>query len=186
MRRELTRGGIFLCACVSAQHRDNWGGTPGHRSPLNPAPLPFKPTASTLGAHFVHMCVCVLRVDSMQPQVFMYVGLRAGHSVCCADARLSWLPLHSRLCGNGIVRLCVRDGSGKSSGSFSCAINDSGPTDNLRAAEKLSPFLESVCVCVLLIFCCLFHLYITKKAFLKFCLSSNTSPHSNHKLPLEC
>lgn len=97
MRRELTRGGIFLCACVSAQHRDNWGGTPGHWSPLNPTPLPFKPTASTLGAHFVHMCVCVCIACGLNTATGFYVCRFKGRPFClCADARLSWLPLHSQ------------------------------------------------------------------------------------------
>lgn len=34
---------------------DNWRGTPGRWSPLNPDPLPFQPALFTLGAY----CVCV-------------------------------------------------------------------------------------------------------------------------------
>lgn len=40
--------GVFLCVCMcvylgEAAVADNWRGTPGCWSPINPDPLPFKP-----------------------------------------------------------------------------------------------------------------------------------------------
>lgn len=110
MRRELTRGGIFLCACVSAQHRDNWGGTPGHWSPLNPTPLPFKPTASTLGAHFVHSCVCVCVACGLNAATGFYVCRFKGRPFCLLRRCPSFLAAspQSVVWQRNCAPLCVR------------------------------------------------------------------------------
>lgn len=63
---------ILVCMCVRTVPRDNWRGTPGHWSPLNPAPLPFKLTLPTLGAYFVY--VCVLCGTSSSQQLYVCWG----------------------------------------------------------------------------------------------------------------
>lgn len=164
MRREFTRGGIFLCTCASVQHGDNWRGTPGHWPPLNPSPLPFKPTPSALGARFAHMCVYCARTQCSR---WFYVRGYKGRASClCEEAHLYGLPLHSRW-----------HGSGRSSRSFSCAINDSGLIDDLWPTEKLSPFWR-LFVWALFFVCLTF----TEqwKAHLKFCFFFPTSL-SSHK-----
>lgn len=114
MRGELGLGRRIFMSASSAEAADNWRSTPGRPSPPTPDPLPFKPAQFTTDTHRV--CVSELLCSAREctcacpPPVSMWAV-----SVC-------FRPL---LCG-----VC------ESRRSFSCAIKDSGLTDDLSRLKK--------------------------------------------------